>query len=73
MDRDFYYEQLIKRELKEIHVSGCRCNERLKGKTDGSIAPRIQWVGTVFKGQRFVSFISFFFHPLVLGKSGEDW
>ena len=32
----FYYEQQIKRELKRIHISGCRCNERLKVKTDGS-------------------------------------
>ena len=31
-----YYEQQIKRELKRIHISGCRCNERLKAKTDGS-------------------------------------
>ena len=34
--RVFYYEQQIKRELKKIHISGCRCNERLKAKTDGS-------------------------------------
>ena len=27
------YEQLIKRELKGIHISGCRCNERLKAKS----------------------------------------
>ena len=32
----FYYEQQIKRELKGIHICGCRCNERLKVKTDGS-------------------------------------
>ena len=32
----FYYEQQIKRELKGIHIRGCRCNERLQAKTDGS-------------------------------------
>ena len=32
----FYYEQQIKRELKGIHICGCRRNERLKAKTDGS-------------------------------------
>ena len=32
----FYYEQ-IKRDLKGIHICGCRYNERLKGKTDGSM------------------------------------
>ena len=32
----FYYEQQVKRELKRIHISGYRCNERLKAKTDGS-------------------------------------
>ena len=31
-----YYEQLMNRELQGLHVSGCRCNERLKPKTDGS-------------------------------------
>ena len=31
-----YYEQQIKWELKRIHTSGCRWNERLKPKTDGS-------------------------------------
>ena len=31
----FYYEQQIKRELNRIHMGGCRCNERLKDKTDG--------------------------------------
>ena len=31
-----YYEQQINRELKRIHISGCRCNERLKTKNDGS-------------------------------------
>ena len=36
---EFYYEQQINRELKGIHICGCprRCNERLKGKTDGSM------------------------------------
>ena len=32
----FNHEQQIKRELKGIHICGCRCNERLKAKTDGS-------------------------------------
>ena len=31
-----YYEQQIKQELKRILISGCRCNERLKAKTDGT-------------------------------------
>ena len=31
----FYDEQQIKQELKGIHICGCRCNERLKAKTDG--------------------------------------
>ena len=31
-----YYEQKIKRELKGIHICGCRCNVRLKVKTEGS-------------------------------------
>ena len=30
------YERQIKRELKGIHICGCRCNVRLKTKTDGS-------------------------------------
>ena len=30
-----YYEE-IKRELKGIHIYGCRCNERLKSKSEGS-------------------------------------
>ena len=33
---EIYYEQHINRELKRIHISRCRCNERLKAKTDGS-------------------------------------
>ena len=32
----FNYEHQIKREVKRIHIRGCRCNERLKAKTDGS-------------------------------------
>ena len=32
----FYFEQWIKRPLKGIHICGCRYNERLKVKTDGS-------------------------------------
>ena len=31
-----FYEQQVKRELKRIHISGYRCNERLTVKTDGS-------------------------------------
>ena len=30
----FYFEQLIKREIQGIHISGCRYNERLKAKTE---------------------------------------
>jgi hypothetical protein len=33
---EFYYLQYIKRELKGKHICGCRCNERLKAKTEGS-------------------------------------
>ena len=32
----FYHETQIKRELNGIHICGCRFNERLKAKTDGS-------------------------------------
>ena len=32
----FYYEQQIQQVVKRIHISGCRCNERLNDKTDGS-------------------------------------
>ena len=32
----FNYAQQVKRELKRIHISGYRCNERVKAKTDGS-------------------------------------
>ena len=41
-----YCEQQIKREVKAIHMCGCRCNERLKVKTDGSTrnTSRIHWV-----------------------------
>ena len=39
----FYYEQQIKRELKGIHTCGCRWNERLKTKTDGS--KRLRYTG----------------------------
>ena len=35
-DKPFNYEQLTTREVKGIHISGCRCNERLKAKTDAS-------------------------------------
>ena len=33
----FNYEQPTKGELKGIHICGCRCNERLKARTDGSM------------------------------------
>ena len=33
---EIYYEQQVKREVKRIHISGYRCKERLKVKTDGS-------------------------------------
>ena len=39
-----YYEQQIKRELQRTHISGCRCNERLKSKTDGSISSFKFWI-----------------------------
>ena len=32
-----YYEQQINRDLKGIHICGCRFNERLNAKTDGSM------------------------------------
>ncbi len=32
-----YYEQQIKRELQWIHICGCRYNERLEAKSDGSM------------------------------------
>ena len=32
----FYYEREVKRVLKRKHMSGYRCNERLKAKTDGT-------------------------------------
>jgi hypothetical protein len=35
-NKTFYYEQQVNRELKRIHISGYRCNERLQAKTDGS-------------------------------------
>ena len=34
----YYYEQQRKGELKGIHLCGCRWNERLKSKTDGSMS-----------------------------------
>ncbi len=41
-----YYDQQVKRDLKRIHKSGYRCNERLKAKTDGS--KRLTYTG--FRG-----------------------
>ena len=32
----FYFEQQIKQDLNGINICGCRCNERLKAKTDVS-------------------------------------
>ena len=32
----FYYEKQIKSEIMGIHICGCRCNERVNAKTDGS-------------------------------------
>jgi len=29
-----YLLKEVKRELKRIHIDGCRCNERLNGKTE---------------------------------------
>ena len=34
LEPTFYYEQQVKGELKRIHISGYRCNERLKAKTE---------------------------------------
>ena len=43
-----YYEDLnreIKREIKGIQMCGCRCNERLKPKKDGSILLTVEYTG----------------------------
>ena len=32
----FLESEWMKPEIQRIHISGCRCNERLKPKTDGS-------------------------------------
>jgi hypothetical protein len=32
----FVCSEYIKRKIKRIHIYGCRCNERLKAKTEGS-------------------------------------
>ena len=58
-----YYEE-IKRELKRIIIYECRCNERLKAKTEGST--RLTYTGlrgglehlkieTRLRGERFES------------------
>ena len=39
----FYYEQQIKRKLKDVLICGCRYNERLKVKTNGSM--RLTYTG----------------------------
>jgi hypothetical protein len=36
INESFDYEQQVKRELKRTHISGYRCDEKLKAKTDGS-------------------------------------
>ena len=43
---EVYYEQQINQEVKGLRICGCRCNERLKAKTDGSTVyvPHIHWV-----------------------------
>jgi len=33
---NFYLLQGGNRELRRIHIEGCRCNERLKAKTEGA-------------------------------------
>ena len=43
----FYYEQQIKREVKRIHISGCRWNERLKVNTD--VSKRLTHTGFIIK------------------------
>ncbi len=47
-ERFFFYEQLIKGDLKGIHeyISGCLWNERLKDKTDGSMS--LTYTGRVY-------------------------
>jgi hypothetical protein len=35
---------VIKRELHRRLIYECRCDERLKGKSEGSNTPRIHWV-----------------------------
>ena len=34
----FFLLEEVMGELKRIHICGCRCNERLKAKTDGQRA-----------------------------------
>jgi hypothetical protein len=41
---------VIKQELKGIHICGCRCNERLKDKTDGSTRLSLHWVTWMWRG-----------------------
>jgi hypothetical protein len=37
----------VNRELKRVYINGCRYNERLNSKTEGSKTPHIHWVPRV--------------------------
>ena len=45
---NYFLLQEGKRGLKRIHLEGCRCNERLKDRTEGAtrLVNRIRWVVT---------------------------
>jgi hypothetical protein len=56
--------RFLKRELKGIHMYGCRCNERLKVKTEGSthlVYTGLSWgrghikMEVMLRGKRFGS------------------
>jgi hypothetical protein len=34
----------VKREIKRVYINGCRYNERLNSKTEGSKTPRIHCI-----------------------------
>ena len=57
IEKSFYYEPQTKRELQGIHLCGCRWNERLKSKTDGST--RLTYTGLV--GRKFGNIMIFVF------------
>ena len=45
-----YYET-IKRELNTRLINECRCDERLKGKGEGSCTSRIHWFVCIISGK----------------------